>query len=172
MNSESQYQRSRTGSADIRFIARVLFLGFVLFVPAYSSYAQINPIHGMPPKPAPVPLPKECSNTPQQTLSQIDDGMKIIKACGKLSSLPRLHRTCCTKASTSSSDGCSKILETAMNCCKLSLPSWMPGKESICGQVLSSYGVGDAIEYCWDKRADVLSEASCISQSAQEPNVR
>jgi hypothetical protein len=172
MSNERQYQRLFASNAKILFIARIFFLGFLLCCPAYSSYAQINPIHGMPPKPGPVPLPKECLNTPEQTQSQIDDGMGVIKACGKVSAFPRLHKTCCAKSSDRSRDGCGKILETAMNCCKLSLPSWMPRKEYICGQVLSSYGVGDAIEYCWEKRLDVLSDAGCISASTVELSAR
>ena len=63
------------------FIVRLFALWLVLICPVFSSDAQIHPIHGLPPKPQPEPLPKECSNSPQQTIGQIDAGMGIIGGC-------------------------------------------------------------------------------------------
>ena len=170
MNDGIFYCLSRKTIRKSCFIVRILALWFVLLCPVFSSDAQINPIHGLPPKSQPEPLPKECSNSPEQTIAQIDSGMKIIGGCGVTKIIRRAHKQCCSKAEESSRNGCSKVLETAMNCCKLSLPSWLrvlPISDSICGRALASYGVNEAIEYCWRRRTEELGRAGCESQAVE-----
>lgn len=170
MNEGMFYCLSRQTVRKSRLILRIFALWLVLICPVFSSDAQINPIHGLPPKPQTEPLPKECSNSPEQTIGQIDTGMGIIGGCGVTKIFPRAHKQCCSKAEESSRNGCSKVLETAMNCCKLSLPIWLrmlPVSDSICGRALASYGVNEAIEYCWSRRTEELSRAGCKSQAVE-----
>ena len=82
MNEGVFYCLSRRTFRKSHFIVRLFALWLVLICPVFSSDAQINPIYGLPPKSQPEPLPKECSNSPQQTIGQIDTGMGIIGGCG------------------------------------------------------------------------------------------
>ena len=96
MNEGIFYCLSRQTVRKSRFILRIFALWLVLICPVFSSDAQINPIHRLPPKPQPEPLPKECSNSPEQTIGQIDSGMKIIGGCGVTKIIRKAHKQCCS----------------------------------------------------------------------------
>jgi hypothetical protein len=131
--------------------------------PVKEVYAapHINPAHGVPEPPPRVTLPPECDLSPEQVVAQIDQGLHQIPNCD---SGPRFGRAvCCAAAKTLSNSGCEKVLDTAMQCCRLRFPVWMPSSlvEYACGQAMYQIGISDVVTYCYSSRDKRLADVGC-----------
>ena len=151
-------------------IAATLFL--VLSFGISRSEAQINPIHGLPPPPPRVGIPEECRKSPENIIGEIEQGMDDIPDCGSKGRIGRA--ACCAVATKLSESGCGKVLDTAMRCCRLRFPVWMPSSaiDYACTQAMHQYGISDASEHCWRTRERRLNKVGCVKvPTVKQPQV-
>ncbi len=134
---------------------------FVLNVGVSNSQAQINPIHRLPPTPPPVVIPEECKKSPENIITEIEQGIDGIPDCSSKGRFGRV--ACCAIATQLSEDGCERVLDTAMRCCRLRFPWWMPlsAVEYTCSQAMHQYGINEASEHCWRARGLRLNQVGC-----------
>lgn len=141
-------------------LAATLFIACSVTISA--SEAQINPGYGLPPPPPRVRIPEECKKSPENIISEIEEGIDEIPDCGSKGRLGRA--ACCAVATQLSESGCEKVLDTGMRCCRLRFPLWTPPSvvEYACKQAMHQYGVSDASEHCWRTRERRLKQVGCI----------
>jgi hypothetical protein len=148
----------------IRSIFLVALVAMGVLYPLGSVFSEpvIDPTYGMPRPPTSIPIPEECKKSPEDIIDEINKGIDKIPTCSEKSLIPR--PLCCSMAIALSKSGCDKVLDTAMKCCRLRFPVWIPPRavEFTCQQMMYQLGITEASEYCRKESAERLNQVGCL----------